>query len=448
MSNIYDKRGILKPNTKFENVTNEDNVSLDEFLTDYSPEMISEITNKVNGVIGKRIYIAPFTAVASITSNDDKFAGLLPLPVGKYSILVEVSEGIIADRVRINQYTQEQGQVIIAEGRIGEWVDFEPVADVSKNENWLYFTLSSYNGSGMSGEGTEKITFRLTPDYPTAFPTRDEFDTQTELVAKLDKIARRHNGKTYIAFGDSITEGHGTSGFSENDSSKYIPEQVGEIVGLETHNLGFSSTSLAEGTTGRSSGTPEAWSAFSFVGIVKSISSNDWSAQVSAAVTLGYTSEAKVAKLNDLYSVDYANAGIITVAFGTNDFGLNCPIGTSSDDDTETFYGALNVSIPLLRRACPKAQIIFITPLYRWQMQDGTSTDSDSYQGTYGKLADYCDAIVATCRKFHIEILDLQNEMGMNKENWSQWLSYDGLHPHDVGAEEIARRVAAYLLSH
>jgi hypothetical protein len=57
---------------------------------------------------------------------------------------------------------------------------------------------------------------------------------------------------------------------------------------------------------------------------------------------------------------------IISVMGGTNDYGLNTPLGTITDTTNDTVYGALNVIAKTLKRKYPNAFIFFMEGAYRF----------------------------------------------------------------------------------
>lgn len=63
--------------------------------------------------------------------------------------------------------------------------------------------------------------------------------------------------------------------------------------------------------------------------------------------------------------VTMADADLVFIAAGTNDFGTNVPLGTEGDECEDTFYGALELLCRGLREKYPNAGIIFVTPIRR-----------------------------------------------------------------------------------
>ena len=99
------------------------------------------------------------------------------------------------------------------------------------------------------------------------------------------------------------------------------------------------------------------------------------------------------------YTAIPADADYITLMFGINDSGNNCPIGTIDDADNTTFYGAWNVVLEYVITNFPYAHIgIIVGP---------------GMQTTQGKT--YAEAEIAVAKKWGIPYLNIQFESGGEK---------------------------------
>lgn len=132
------------------------------------------------------------------------------------------------------------------------------------------------------------------------------------------------------------------------------------------------------------------------------------------------------------------NADLIVVFGGTNDYGHGDALfGDVDSDDICTFCGAVNSLINKLKRDFPKAEIVFMTPLHRI----GEEVPSEPE----GKiLEDYVNAIRTICKKRGIALIDLfeMNPLDPNDKE----LVPDGLHPSDAGHKILAEVIAEELL--
>ncbi len=143
-----------------------------------------------------------------------------------------------------------------------------------------------------------------------------------------------------------------------------------------------------------------------------------------------------------------ADADIIVVFGGTNDFGHgNAAFGTFDDRTDDTFYGAMhNLCLELIDKY-PTATIVFMTPLYR------TSEGGGSYNEWGVRMAatlpQYREAIAQVAGYYGLPVLRLEQVTGMQPKVEAVKERYmpDGLHPNDAGHEKIAARLQSFLES-
>ncbi len=195
--------------------------------------------------------------------------------------------------------------------------------------------------------------------------------------------------------GDSITEGHGTTG-----TDKTFHQIIKREYGLsEAYNCGIGGTRIAKQTN------PQ---------------------------THRY----------DLYFALRAKAmprdvDAIVVFGGTNDFGHGDSImGDTDSTDIYTFCGAVNSLITDLKADYPNSKIVFLTPIRR---------KTENIPNHDGKiLADYVNAIIEITKKHNIPVIDLFRS-GIIDPNDTEVIP-DGLHPSDKGHIIMADYIAKELL--
>ncbi|MDO4852307.1 MAG: SGNH/GDSL hydrolase family protein [Clostridia bacterium] len=136
-------------------------------------------------------------------------------------------------------------------------------------------------------------------------------------------------------------------------------------------------------------------------------------------------------------------AALIIVFGGTNDYGNDVPLGTITDTDPMTFYGALNTLVKGLRDDYPNAKLLFLTPLQRDDKKLGAPTTSP-YNAAGVSMEDYRQAILSVCEKNGVATIDLYNLEGMRLED-ATFAEYfdDGLHPNDAGSLFLAKPILA-----
>ncbi len=198
--------------------------------------------------------------------------------------------------------------------------------------------------------------------------------------------------------GDSITEGHGRCG-----TQKPFTEQIADQTGALTRNYGIGGTRIARQTAPSENPRHD----------------------------LDFVS--RVADMD-------ADANVVAVFGGTNDFGHgDAPFGTFDDRTEGTFCGALHVLYTMLLEKYPDSAIFVITPLHR---------ETESIPNTHGKtLHDYVQAIRQTAEYYSLPVLDLYANYGVQpavpvmKERYMP----DGLHPNDEGHALLARKIIQFI---
>lgn len=131
------------------------------------------------------------------------------------------------------------------------------------------------------------------------------------------------------------------------------------------------------------------------------------------------------------------DADVILVMGGTNDFGLNIPLGDINSEDTYNFYGAMKSLVSGLIDKYPDKKIFFVTELDRVIDTNGIGVPYISY----------LTAIKEVCRNYAIPVLDLNSTLGFTAKNTKQAELYlpDYLHPNNEGHKIIANKIEKYI---
>lgn len=205
-------------------------------------------------------------------------------------------------------------------------------------------------------------------------------------------------GLTINFLGDSITEGHGTTGLD-----KVFHQIIKEKYNMKhAYNYGVGGTRIARQLV------PE---------------------RVSTKWDMTFELRAEIMD---------RNADAVVVFGGTNDYGHgDAPFGELDSEDIYTFCGAMNSLIKKLKRDFPGKKIIFMTPLHRLCETDPSRPDSKI-------LADYADAMVTICKKHDVDVIDLFKINPLDPAD--KELVPDGLHPSDKGHSVMAEVIAEELL--
>jgi len=134
-------------------------------------------------------------------------------------------------------------------------------------------------------------------------------------------------------------------------------------------------------------------------------------------------------------------SNIILFMGGTNDWSQNVPLGTLHNNDTNTFYGALNVVYDKLVSRFPNAKIIFMSTTF------ATSPNRNTFQNKIGLVnnlglmnIDYGNAIGDVAKARKIPFINLTS-IGWNKDNIAKYVACDVgfyVHPNATGGKKMA----------
>jgi lysophospholipase L1-like esterase len=186
----------------------------------------------------------------------------------------------------------------------------------------------------------------------------------------------------------------------------------------------------------------------------------------------------------------FQKADIYTIFLGTNDWWAGLPIGTYADyaKGPISFFGSMGLIIEKVRMLNPKAQIVLISPMQRGDFVFINKYTNNAF-GSYRvqneqNLEDFANAILEIGDKKHLEVVDLFHDSGIGLENMVNFkrlknpntgvyqnykyptyvdipfnpntddypypvdaigMTYDGLHPSDLGNILIAKMLVKVL---
>ncbi|HBF59706.1 SGNH/GDSL hydrolase family protein [Exiguobacterium sp.] len=255
---------------------------------------------------------------------------------------------------------------------------------IQRIQEWRTFTAPSnaYYMRFASTENKNGITVSLASNIPVQYVPYDTRKIKPDLLPLI--ADNRFKALKWNSLGDSITEA--------NKYQTFVNQKLDFNM---VRNYGIGGTCLA----------------------VKADESN-----LTTAFVRRYT-----AMDND--------ADVITVMGGTNDFGLNIPLGNEDVKDEKTVLGAMAIIIEGLIAKYPGKYIIWATLPQR---NNGFETDGKNANGE--TTADFAEGIKRTCRKYAIPCIDIHNESGINKFNMNEngSLMPDRVHPSDTGHKRLA----------
>ena len=237
-----------------------------------------------------------------------------------------------------------------------------------------------------------------------------------------------------VCFGDSIT-----GAFTDKDRD--YPFILGKMLGAKTYNVGFGGCRMGKHPT-------DKYNNFCMYKLADAIYNNDFSAQ--EADTTG--AETYPLRLETLKNIDFSNVDIVTIAYGTNDWGGGYetvkPIDNKENAyDTNNFYGATRYSIKRLLEKYPHLKIIIVSPYYRYKPETGE--DSDTFKPNTNpnySLLDYVNALEVSSNDMKVPFVNMYNSMGVNKFNRENYFDgTDGVHFNANGMKLLASRLGAFI---
>ncbi|MBR7071590.1 MAG: SGNH/GDSL hydrolase family protein [Clostridia bacterium] len=140
-----------------------------------------------------------------------------------------------------------------------------------------------------------------------------------------------------------------------------------------------------------------------------------------------------------------ANADLVVIFGGTNDFGHgDAPLGQMSDRTPDTFYGGLHTLCQNVLKRFPKATVVFLTPLHRWNEENPCG---DGKEQPVAVLKTYVEIIKEVAEYYALPVLDLFAESGIQPQVdfLKERYTVDGLHPNDLGYALLSRKIAAFI---
>lgn len=144
-------------------------------------------------------------------------------------------------------------------------------------------------------------------------------------------------------------------------------------------------------------------------------------------------------------TVDISTSDYVFILYGVNDFNASTPIGSESTDEY-TVCGALYKGIANLYARNPNLKILGATPFFFFTHDGTTEFNPDSVSNEAGlKMIDYVNAIKRIYNLFHIPVLDIWNEGGINAWNHHVYLP-DLLHPNQEAHRLVAGKIAGFIL--
>ena len=241
---------------------------------------------------------------------------------------------------------------------------------------------------------------------------------------ELDNLANKN--RVGVVFGDSIIEGVGvlftTGGVPDCDVVSNMKRQTGATI----YNGGIGGTTMADG------GNP------CFCDIVDAIIGGDWSsidAYINNLISGNVAFSGLTTTIGQIKALDFNKVDYIILAYGTNDWGANLPMGDDTSTNKGEFIGAMKYCISTLLAEYPHLQFYVVAPAYRY---DTGNAPEDTHMGK--TLKEYSQAIEDECALLSYPCLNLYTKGAVNEYNRGYVLSSDKVHRTLIGYEILARQ--------
>ncbi|WP_139902972.1 SGNH/GDSL hydrolase family protein [Clostridium thermarum] len=141
----------------------------------------------------------------------------------------------------------------------------------------------------------------------------------------------------------------------------------------------------------------------------------------------------------------HKDADLIILWHGTNDWYWGAPLGDASSNDENTFYGAVRAVINKLRKLYPGANIVYLTPIFRYEIPDKCAVKEEGYISKNSinlTLIDYYEAIMELSVMLGFTTIDMRKLTNFHYYNAEKYFE-DYIHPNEVGYKRIADIIAS-----
>lgn len=143
----------------------------------------------------------------------------------------------------------------------------------------------------------------------------------------------------------------------------------------------------------------------------------------------------------------HSDAELVIIWHGTNDWYWGVPLGKPGSKNLSEFFGAAEFAIETIRKSSPKADIIWLTPMYRFQEPFNCNIAAEAWENKNKAgftQAQYAEAIIYLSKKYCFPVLDMRTLTNFNKYNADRYLP-DNVHPSREGYMRISKIISSFL---
>ena len=416
----------------------------------------------------KQIRIYSTSGTAQYQQNETDYKTILETYVGvkQAESKIEIYDGVsVTRKFEVTQGVSLNRAYIRMDVSMKKGVPFRFILKSEGISNATLFYLTAptsnptndWNKSIKYGTIYPNRPYYIIPDadwYDMALFASPSVVTKTETISMSVKSfgsfsqANRLTGLKGIAFGDSITQLPNTG----DTRGLGICEYFELFTGAKLYRAAIGGTKLSRRSASLSTSVTDAESAsdcYQICSLIEQMVTGDLTKLPDAFSYLSDTFTNDVT-LQVLQSINMNDIDFITIFGGTNDCSARIPLGSQSDTDPTTIYGAINFIVKQIHTHYPRIKVFIFSPCPRWYSKDGAPDWSDnSYwsDNDNHNLPDYAEAILTAGKHNHIPVCDLYYGLGWNEYNFHEFCAAnDGTHPR-FGFDVIAEKQASFIKS-
>ncbi len=322
----------------------------------------------------------------------------------------------------------------------------------------LSMTACASDPTPTSSEKTvsEQVSSVESKEESEESPVASSSEESSDVSSEEANVKVEHNyekltsleGLKIVNFGDSIFGGFR----QESGDRRSISSMLAEKTGATCINTAISGMTLAYN-----------WfyqDYFSMHSMARYIKNGDFSPMETAFQKNAADNKTIEEVLQTLKQIDWSTVDVITVAYGTNDYGSVAVPITGNEESykskyftqahankdqpdacTEsTFDLAIRYTISAIHEAYPQIRIVMITPVHRFDMTADVKNDLGY------TLSDYVERMKSISEEMGVACLDLYNECDIQEATEDKYFGTDKVHPNLQGREAMADYIATHLL--
>lgn len=136
-----------------------------------------------------------------------------------------------------------------------------------------------------------------------------------------------------------------------------------------------------------------------------------------------------------------ADADLILIWHGSNDWYWGTPIGGMGESNPDTFWGGIDYVISRLRKRLPMAKLVWVTPIYRYEAPYELSFAGEAYELSNcaeRTMQDYYDTLEKASVRYGFPLIDMRRRCNIHQGNEDYYLE-DRVHPNKNGYDVIGK---------